>query len=59
MTKDDAGAVEPSLYVNDALYERMVALDRLWKRPGDPPARELEEACERLIKREARSAGRG
>ena len=54
MTKDDAGALEPSLYVNDALYERLMALDHLWKHPGEPPARELGDACERLIKREAR-----
>ncbi len=54
MTKDESSAVAPSLYVNDALYERLIALDRLWKQPGDPPARELVEICERLIKREAR-----
>ncbi|MGA8057239.1 MAG: aromatic-ring-hydroxylating dioxygenase subunit beta, partial [Candidatus Binataceae bacterium] len=41
-------------YVNDALYERLMALDHLWKHPGEPPARELLDACERLIKREAR-----
>ena len=51
---DESGAGEPSLYVNDALYERLMALDSLWKHPGEPPARELAEACERLIKREAR-----
>ena len=54
MSKDDSSALEPALYVNDALYERLIALDRLWKHPGDPLARELQEACERLIKREAR-----
>jgi hypothetical protein len=54
VTKDESSAVAPSLYVNDALYERLIALDRLWKQPGDPPARELVEICERLIKREAR-----
>lgn len=54
MTKDDRGAIEPSLYVNDALYERLIALEGMWKHPGDPPAQELEVACERLIKREAR-----
>jgi benzoate/toluate 1,2-dioxygenase beta subunit len=31
-----------------------MALDRLWQQPGEPPIQELEEACERLIKREAR-----
>jgi 3-phenylpropionate/cinnamic acid dioxygenase small subunit len=54
VTRDDSTAGEPSLYVNDALYERLMSLDRLWKQPGEPPARELEEYCERLIKREAR-----
>jgi 3-phenylpropionate/cinnamic acid dioxygenase small subunit len=54
VTKDDSIARDPALYVNDALYERLIALDRLWKDPGDPPAPELQEACERLIKREAR-----
>jgi 3-phenylpropionate/cinnamic acid dioxygenase small subunit len=54
VTKDDAGALEPALYVNDALYERLIALEGMWKHPGDPPSRELEVACERLIKREAR-----
>jgi 3-phenylpropionate/cinnamic acid dioxygenase small subunit len=54
VVKAESSPVTPSLYVNDALYERLVALDRLWKQPGDPPARELVEACERLIKREAR-----
>ena len=49
MVKAESSPVTPSLYVNDALYERLVALDRLWKQPGDPPARELAEACERLV----------
>jgi len=53
-TKDDSGALEPYRYVNDALYERLTALESMWKNPGEPPARELGEACERLIKREAR-----
>lgn len=53
-TKDDSGAGERYRYVNDALYERLTALDSMWKNPGEPPARELGEACERLIKREAR-----
>jgi 3-phenylpropionate/cinnamic acid dioxygenase small subunit len=48
------GADEHSLYVNDALYERLVSLASRWKEPGDPPEREVEAACERLIKREAR-----
>jgi 3-phenylpropionate/cinnamic acid dioxygenase small subunit len=54
VTKDESSAAEPSLYVNDGLYERLMALDRLWRQPGNPPARELAETCERLIKREAR-----
>jgi 3-phenylpropionate/cinnamic acid dioxygenase small subunit len=41
-------------YVNDALYERLVSLVRCWREPGEPPAREIADACERLIKREAR-----
>jgi 3-phenylpropionate/cinnamic acid dioxygenase small subunit len=52
--KDESSAAEPSLYVNDGLYQRLMALDRLWRQPGDPPAREIAETCERLIKREAR-----
>jgi len=54
VVKAESSPVTPSLYVNDALYERLVALDRLGSNPEDPPARELVEACERLIKREAR-----
>jgi 3-phenylpropionate/cinnamic acid dioxygenase small subunit len=52
--KDDQGAIEPTLYVNDALYERLVALQSEWHSPGDPPPLEIERACERLIKIEAR-----
>jgi 3-phenylpropionate/cinnamic acid dioxygenase small subunit len=54
LPKDDSGAGEPYRYVNDALYERLMSLDSIWKNPGEPPARELVETCERLIKREAR-----
>jgi 3-phenylpropionate/cinnamic acid dioxygenase small subunit len=54
VTKDDSGASEPHRYVNDALYVRLTALDGTWRNPGEPPARELVETCERLIKREAR-----
>jgi 3-phenylpropionate/cinnamic acid dioxygenase small subunit len=54
LPKDDSGAGEPYRYVNDALYERLMSLDSIWKNPGAPPSRELVETCERLIKREAR-----
>lgn len=54
MAKDESRTAELSLYVNDALYERLRALDRLWRQPGEPPARDLEKVCEHLIKREAR-----
>jgi 3-phenylpropionate/cinnamic acid dioxygenase small subunit len=54
MAKNESGATEPSFYVDDAFYERLIALDKLWRQPEDPPARELERLCEDLIKREAR-----
>lgn len=59
MAKDESSAVGPSSYVNDALYERLVGLDKLWKEPGDPPPPELERLCENLIKCEARLIDNG
>jgi len=52
--KDQVGAIEPSCYVNGALYERLTALDRMWRDLGAPATYEIERECERLIKREAR-----
>jgi 3-phenylpropionate/cinnamic acid dioxygenase small subunit len=54
VAKDGSITDERSLYVNDALYERLVSLASRWKEPGDPPDKDVEAACERLIKREAR-----
>ena len=54
MAKDGSPRDERSLYVNDALYERLVSLSSRWKEPGDPPDQEVGASCERLIKREAR-----
>jgi 3-phenylpropionate/cinnamic acid dioxygenase small subunit len=52
--KDPANAIAPSLYVNDAFYERLMRLDRQFSELGDPPIKNVEEECERLIKCEAR-----
>jgi 3-phenylpropionate/cinnamic acid dioxygenase small subunit len=52
--KDPAPAIPPSLYVNDAFYERLMRLDREFSELGVPPIKNVEEECERLIKREAR-----
>jgi benzoate/toluate 1,2-dioxygenase beta subunit len=52
--KDPAPAIAPSLYVNDAFYERLMRLDREFSELGVPPIKNVEEECERLIKREAR-----
>ncbi len=54
VAKDTPDAIAPSLYVNDALYERLMRLQRQFAEPGEPPDKSVEEQCARLIKREAR-----
>jgi len=54
VAKDTANTIAPSLYVNDVFYERLVRLHRQFSELGDPPGKNVEEECERLIKREAR-----
>ncbi len=54
VAKDTPDAIAPSLYVNDAFYERLMRLERQFAEPGEPPDKSVEEQCERLIKREAR-----
>ena len=34
MAKNESGAIEPSLYIDDGFYERLIALNQLWRQPG-------------------------